>query len=454
MRKKAQRVVFAEMLPKPLVVEFTNPAQTSDGGALLLRAKDDQMRLTERMAEAIVDQRQEGKVRHSVQEMLRERSYGLACGYPDGNDARRLGLDPLLRLVCRGEIGGEPGLASQPTLSRLENTVRRTDLLRMGYAITDAVLETEQKRRWGKRVRQITVDMDPTEDPTYGGQQLTFFNSFYDNYCYLPMITTLKFDEEQDEVMVAPVLRPGNAPGKLGALGILRRLLPRVRQRFPLAALRVRMDGAFASPEIFNYLENEKLGYAVNMAKNKVLQRMAAPLLSRARRRAKRTGQTARVYGSFRYQAGKWSKPRRVVIKAEVTMLPDREPRDNPRFVVTNLPGTAREVYGWYGERGGMENRIKELGSVGFGLTSCTSFQANQFRNLLSGAAFILYQQLRRDIPDPQERRRQVWTLRERLVKIGMTVRESVRRILLEGPAAYPWQNLWRLLAFRLGASP
>jgi hypothetical protein len=447
-------VVFAEMLPKPLVVEFTNPAQTSDGGALLLRAKDDQMMLTERMAEAIVDQRQEGKVRHSVREMLRERSYGLACGYPDGNDARRLGLDPLLRLVCRGGMSGEPGLASQPTLSRLENTVRRADLLRMGYAITDAVLETEQKRRWGKRVRQITVDMDPTEDPTYGGQQLTFFNSFYDNYCYLPMVTTLKFDEETDEVMVAPVLRPGNAPGKRGALVILKRLLPKLRQRFAFAELRVRMDGAFATPEIFDYLEREKLGYAINMAKNKALQRMAAPLLARARRRAKRTGQTARVYGSFRYQAGKWPKPRRVVIKAEVTMLPDREPRDNPRFVVTSLPGTAREVYGWYGGRGSMENRIKELDSVGFGLTSCTSFQANQFRNLLSAAAFILYQQLRRDIPDPQERRSQVWTLRERLVKIGMTVRESVRRILLEGPAAYPWQNIWRLLAFRLGAIP
>lgn len=451
---EGQGVLFAGLFDKPLSVEFTRPGQSSDGGVLLLKAVDEKLKLTQRLATALHDRRQPGKVIHATTEMVRERVFGIACGYPDGNDAAKLSDDPMMRLLCHGTATDEKTLASQPTLSRLENAVRRTDLLRMGYALTDTVIARERTRRRG-RVKQITIDMDPTEDPTYGGQQLTFFNAYYDNYCYLPMLTTLQFDGEPEHVMVAPVLRPGNAKGSLGAIALLKRLLPRIRAAFPGARIFVRMDGAFATPEVLAWLEAERLLYVVNMAKNAVLKRFAESLMKQVRREVKTSGRTEKRYGEAMYRAGKWSVARRAVIKAEVVVLEGREPRENPRFIITNLRWAPKRVYRFYAGRGDVENRIKELHyGLAFDRTSCTSFLANQFRILLAAAAYTLYQQLRRDAAGTDCARAQVWTLRDRLIKIGVVVRESVRRILVEGPLAFPWFGTWRHIAFRLGASP
>ena len=453
--EKRQSVLFEGLFDKPLEIEFTRPGQSSDGGVVLLKTIDEKLGLTRRMAEAIRDWRQHGKVEHDMLEMLRERVFGIACGYPNGNDAARLSMDPMIRLACHGTVEGDRSLASQPTLSRLENGVRRTDVLRMAYALTDAAIDDARKRRRNRRVKRITIDMDPTEDPTYGDQQLTFFNAYYDNWCYLPMVTTITLDDETDQIPVAPVLRPGNAKGSLGAIALLKRLLARLRVALPGAKILVRMDGAFATPEVLAWLEDQKLAYLVNMAKNTVLKRLAASLMRKARRLTRASGRTERLYGEVSYRAGKWGHARRMVIKAEVVVAPGREPRDNPRFVITNLPLAPKKAYRLYAARGDMENRIKELhDGLRFDLTSCTSFLANQFRNLLSAAAYILYQQLRRIAAGTACASAQVWTLRERLIKIGVTVRESTRRILLEGPLAYPWFGAWRHVALRLGASP
>ena len=452
---KRQCVLFEGLFEKPMAIEFTRPGQSSDGGIVLLKAIDERLGLTERLAAAIRDTRQAGKVVHPIVTMLRERIFGIACGYPNGNDAARLTADPMMRLVSRDTAQEGVSLASQPTLSRLENEVRRTDLLRMAYALTDTVIEDERRRRRGRPVRRITIDMDPTEDPTYGDQQLTFFNAYYDNWCYLPMVTTITFDGEPEQIHVAPVLRPGNAKGSLGAIGILKRLIARLRAAFPGVRILVRMDGAFATPEVFDWMEAHQLEYLVNMAKNEVLKRFAEPLMKKVRRQVRASGQTERLYGEASYKAGKWKHARRVVIKAEVAVAPGKEPRDNPRFVIANLLLTPKHVYRRYGQRGDMENRIKELhDGLRFDLTSCTSFFANQFRLLLTSAAYVLYQQLRRLAAGTACAAAQVWTLRERLIKIGVTVRESVRRILLEGPLAYPWFATWRRVACRLGASP
>jgi hypothetical protein len=342
--------------------------------------------------------------------MLQERVYGIACGYADANDAARLAKDGAMRLVCEKP---DEDLASQPTLSRLENAVTRTDLFRFGTLFTDIVLERERGKRKRRKVRRITIDMDPTEDPTYGDQQLTFFNAYYDNWCYLPMVTTIQFDQQREQYLVAPVLRPGNAKGSLGAISILKRLVPRLRKAFPRAEIFVRMDGAFATPEVFSWLEEEELPYVVNMAKNPALKRFAEPLLKRVRRRSKQSGQTEKEYGEARYQATKWKRKRRAVIKAEVVRLPGREPRDNPRFVITNLSWSPKGVYRFYRKRGDAENRIRELkDGLRFDLTSCTKFEANQFRNLLTAAAYALYQQLRYEARGTECERAQVWTLR------------------------------------------
>jgi Transposase DDE domain group 1 len=451
-KPKRQGVLFEGLYDKPVSVEFTGPHQSSDGGVLLLDALDRKLGLIHRMTQAIRDSRQSGKVTYSMESLLRERIFAIACGYPKCDDADRLAHDPALKMVCNLRDGR---LASQPTLSRFENDIRRSDLFRMGVAITDTVIEAESRKRIPRKVRCITIDMDPTEDPTYGDQQLTFFNAFYDNWCYLPMITTIQFDDDTDQIQVAPVLRPGNAKGSLGAIGILKRLVTRLRKRFPFTTLVVRMDGAFATPEVFTWLEENDLLYLINMSKNSILKGKAASLMRQVRQESSRTGRTATLYGETSYRAGKWKHKRRAVIKAEVVRCEGREPRDNPRFVITNLSLTPQNVYRYYRGRGDAENRIKELHyDLRFDLTSCTSFKANQFRNLLTGAAYALFQQLRHKVRRTDLARAQVGTLRNRLIKVAAVIKESVRRIVLELPETFAWYDIWTRLARGLGAVP
>jgi hypothetical protein len=449
-RQKRQPVLFEDLYDKPTVVAFSRPRLSSDGGVILLDAMDKKMGLIHRIAQAIHDPRQQGKITYDIEKLLRERIFLIACGYPKCDDADRLALDPALTLVSHVRDGR---LASQPTLSRFENEVTRTDLFRIGLAITDTVIDCERRKRVVRNVRRITIDMDPTDDPTYGDQQQTFFNAYYDTWCYLPMVTTIQFGDEADQYQVAPVLRPGNAKGSLGAIGILKRLVPRLRKTFPNATLVVRMDGAFATPEVFAWLEANDLLYLINMAKNSVLEAVVEPLMKEIRPLAKAGDGTAAFYGETQYQAGTWKQARRAVIKAEVVVNDKRELRDNPRFVITNLSLVPRNVYRYYRERGDAENRLKELHhDLRFDLTSCTSFQANQLRNLLTGAAYALYQQLRYAARRTEFGRAQVGTLRDRLIKIGTVITESVRRILLEMPQPFAWYDTWTRLARSLGA--
>jgi hypothetical protein len=450
-----QSVLFSDLSDRPVVVKFDQQHATSDGGALLLQACDRRLGLTEALIGGIEDRRQSGKIRHAIGELVRQLLYAIACVYPDANDASRLGADPIQKMLCdRDPVTGED-LASQPTLSRFENAFDRADLYRMGIALADTVIE-RHRRRLKRKVKRITIDLDPTDDPTHGAQQLTFFNGHYDTWCYLPMAGFLTFNEETDQYLFAYVLRPGNAGAAVGAIGILARLLPKLRAAFPRARLRVRLDGGFAAPQIFTFLERERVEYVVAMANNQVLQRRAARLMGTARRLSRETGATAHLYSECRYAAGTWEKRRRVVIKAEVVRHPGREPKNNPRFVVTNLKHSPRHLYtAIYCNRANVENRIKELHhGLEIDRTSCTRFLANQLRGLLTAAAYVLYQELRLRAARTAYRCAQVSTLREHLMKLGAWVESSVRRIVLHLPAACIHRNDWQIIARSLGAAP
>ena len=445
--------LFPDLFDRPLTATFDQHHGSSDGGAVLLKAADKRFGLSERLVGCLKDRRDPGKIRHELSELLRQRVYGIASGYSDCNDAARLAEDPIFKMLLdRDPIEGER-LASQPTLSRFENEVGARDLFRMGECLLETVL-ARHRRRLGRKVRRITVDLDPSADATHGSQQLSFFNGFYDTYCYLPMLGFLRFDREDEQYLFTAVLRPGNAPDKMGALGILRRTLARLRDAFPRARIFVRLDAGFAGPEIFEFLDDQpRVDYAVAMAKNKVLERRAHRLMGRARRLSRESGQSERVFGECRYAAGTWSHKRRVIIKAEVVRYPGRIPKDNPRFVVTNLRQTPRHIYEReYCARGDIENRIKELhhGLV-IGRTSCTSFWANQLRVLLTAAAYVLLQELRWAARGTACARAQVSTLRERLLKLGAHVVVSVRRIVLHLPAAFPYLDCWRRVALAFG---
>jgi len=441
-------------LRQPVVARFDQPHASSDGGALLLKALDDRLGVTERLARSLRDPRQPGKIDHALIELVRQRVYGIACGYADCNDAARLAQDPVHKLLLERDPLAGPDLASQATLSRFENAVGRHALYLASAGLADLVIE-HHRERLGGRARRITIDLDPTDDPTHGQQEFSFFNGHYDTWCYLPVVATLTFNAEPTQYLVAAVLRPGNSPAKHGAIALLRRLLARLRVAFPRARLRTRLDGGFASPEVFDFLEAEGVEYVVAMGSNVRLVKRSRRLMGRARRLSKASGQTEHLYGETRYATRKWKRTRRVIIKAEVVRHPGRDPKNNPRFVVTNLPDEPEVVYHIYCGRGDMENRLKELHhGLALDRTSCHRFLANQFRVLLTLAASILFQTLQAHAQGTACADAQVSTLRERLVKLAAWVERSVRRIVLHLPTTFPWRATWLQIARAVGAVP
>jgi len=446
-----QRVLFSSVVSRPVEVAFDEPSTTSDGGALLLKALDSSVGVTAALAAGMHDARCPGKVRHALLELVRQRVYGIACGYVDGNDAGRMASDPLHGLLCEAA----DGLASQPTLSRFENQVSRTSLWRMGEALMGTVIAAQRRRHRG--ARRITIDLDGTVDPTHGHQQQTLFNGYHDTWCYLPLMGFISFDDEHEQHLAVALLRRGTAREIEGGLSVLRRLVPALRAAFRGAQIVVRLDAGFAGEGLFDLLNDLEVEYVVAMAGNAVLERRSADLMQKARGISLLTGESARLFGETRYAAGSWHGiERRVIYKAEVVRDGAKPPKDNPRYVVTNLRRMgARKAYDFYCQRGDAENRIKELkDDLAIDRTSCTSFAANQLRVLLTAAAYVLYQELRCRITAKDEVRAQVGTLRLQLIKIGGRIVRTVRRVVLHLAASHPWRDRWRAVAQRCGALP
>jgi hypothetical protein len=258
-------------------------------------------------------------------------------------------------------------------------------------------------------------------------------------------------------------LRPGNATATRNTFFTLKRLVAKLRRAFPAATIRVRLDGGFACPRTFALLEELRVEYVVGLPGTKRLDKIAGPFRGKARELHKESGEAAVVFGEFLYRPKKkakkkpwlsWPRRRRVVVKAQVVTLLGSEPRDNPRYVVTNMTLPPEAVYEIYRGRGDSENRIKELHhGLELDRTSCSGFLGNQFRVLATAAAYVLFQELRLRLRRTELARAQVTTLRDRLLKIGARVVVSVRRLVLHLPAAYPWKELWRAAACAVGAA-
>lgn len=456
MAKITQRLIFPELFTKAVHCQWDEPHSSSDGGALLLKAADQKLQLTSALAACLVDSRQAAKVKHPIADLLRQRIYGLASGYADANDAARLAHDPVFKLLLdRAPLDG-PELSSQPTLSRFENSIGPRENYRLGAALAQTIINRHQRRR-GRKVKCVTIDLDTTDDPTHGQQELTFFNRHYDSYCYLPLLAFVSFDDEPEQYLLTALLRPSNVSERHPVVaGLLARLVSLVRAAFPKALINLRLDGGFACPALFDYLDSvPRLEYVCGLAKNAVLERRAQPLLAQARKREKQGGK-ARVYGECRYRAQTWNWARRVVIKAEIVYNFAGEAKANPRFVVTNKRQSAKTVYAQaYCARGEIENRIKEL-QLGMEIerTSCTRFWANQFRVLLTVAAYALLQEIRLQAHPTKLARAQVSTLRTHLLKLSARLEQSVRRIVIHLPHTFAYLKEWTRIAHRFGAAP
>jgi len=436
---------------KRLTTTFDGGHLSSDGGLVLLQRVDEQLGLTARLAQCLRDERDQNLVEQSVLDLLRQRIFGIVCGYEDCNDFDTLRTDALFKLA----VGRQPltgaDLGSQPTLSRLENAVGPKDLLRMSAALVEMFVEGHH----GAPPQRIILDADATDDPTHGQQEFEFYHGYYDHHCYLPLLVYATADggepaclERSEQELVAAVLRPGNVHAGHRAVAVLRRIVERLRAAFPDSEILLRGDAGLALPAVYDYCEGAGLSYVISLAKNSRLLAQAEPLLREAEAIYAETGEKVRHFGEFTYAADSWPHPRRVVVKAEVTGQ-----GENPRFVVTNLAELDPQVIydDLYTQRGDVENRIKELkDDLRSGRTSCHKFLANQFRLLLHAAAFVLMQGLRRLLAGTEVAAAQAATLRVKLLKVAARVRQTWRRIWVQLPTSYPYQRLWEMLLGKL----
>ncbi len=422
----------------PLDVDFRGGRLTSDGGLAWLGEADMVLGLSAGLAAQVPEWRR-GPVRHSLEVLVRQRVLQIACGYEDQNDAAHLRTDPLLKLVCGRLPASDPDLASQPTLSRLENAVGRAACYRLAVALGQLYLR--ERERAGIPTR-IVLDLDGTDDPTHGTQEQTAYHGYFRQPMYFPLLI---FDGDTDHLITA-VLRPGTIHASHGVVPILRRVVRAVRARWPAVAIEVRADSGFAIPALYDYCEAEGLRYTLGLGRNERLMALAAALRADAAQQAAATrATTVRLLGEVTYQAGSWPQPRRVIVKAE--MLPKGP---NTRFVVTNRPDPPEALYAWYTARGETENWIKDLktGCCADRL-SCHRFWANQFRLLLHAAAYWLLDTVRRWLAAVGVARLQLATLRLHLLKVGGWVCQQHDRVRLRLATSQLTENLWRRLATR-----
>ena len=436
------QLIFESLFSKEVIADFTGGRITSDAGGLLLREVDQRYRLTEKAARCLRDSREAHKVKHDFLTLVRQRMFAIAQGYEDNNDAATLARDPAFKIMAGKAPDSAGDLASQPTLSRFENGVTAKDLRRLSNWLLDLYLKTHPGPR-----KVIVLDMDATDDPTHGKQQLSFFHGYYEEHIYHPLLV---FDGRTGFPLAA-VLRPGNTHASHGALAVLKRLIKKLKKAYPKALILFRADAGFAVPALYRYLERQEVRYVIGFITNNRVLEKAAPLLVKAQRQYQETGEKQRLFTSFSYQAESWSRPRRIIAKVEYTRL-----GANQRFVVTNLSRNPQFIYDdLYVLRGDVENRIKELKlELKADRLSCHRFLANQFRLLLHTAAYCLFWLLRHHLQGTELATAQVNTLRLKLLKIGARIRETSRRIWVHLASGYPYPDLLARVLQNLRASP
>ena len=463
----ATQLPFHPFGRREVVARFNAGHLTSDGGALLLREADLRLDLTRRIAACFADGRQSGRVEHGVQELVAQRVHGLALGYEDLNDHDRLRSDPLLALAAgkadpsglkraRARDRGH-ALAGSSTLNRLElgepkaheKRWRYSKIVADGEAL-DRLLVKLFLESHAQAPETVWLDLDATDDPLHGAQEGRFFHGYYKSYCYLPLYIF------SGEHLLCARLRPSNIDAAAGSVGELKRIVGRIRQRFPAVRIVVRGDSGFCREAIMHWCERNGVDYVLGLARNERLVKRIGKALRKSRSRHMATGRASRRFRAFRYRTREsWSRTRRVVAKAEWLRK-----GANPRFVVTSLP---REVAGaqylyekLYCARGDMENRIKECQLDLFAdRTSTATLRANQLRLHFAAFAYVLMHGLRRlALPGTRWAKAQCGTIRVRWLKVAARVRITARKVWVSFSCAYPYREEFAAIAEALRAKP
>lgn len=425
--------------------QFDGGALSSDFGAILLRGTDLQTGLISRLAGAIHDKRHPSYISHSMTDLLRQRVFQSACGYADGNDANALRADPMFKLAAgRAPLDADTDLASGPTLSRLENNLTRRDIYRLAKSFVHAFIDS-----YAQAPALIVLDMDHSEDPTHGQQELAFYNHHYRHHCYMPLFLF----EGLSGKLITAILRPGKRPTGRENAAIIARVVRALRQAWPDTHIILRGDGHFSNPELMALCEQDPaMDFIFGLAGNKVLLPLAQPLLERAKSHYQSRCESARhlglpapgatrLYDDLSYQAGTWPKAYRVVLKAEVMAL-----GANPRFVVSSLnEPTAELLYReLYCARGQDENYIKAIkNDLASDRTSDHTFLANHMRMFYACAAYVLIHSLRENtLAHTELARAQPGTIILKLFKLAVRVVQYKDRIRLSLPTGCPVKGI------------
>jgi hypothetical protein len=392
------------------------------------------------MTERITDRRDQNKITHSIEELVLQRVLQLANGYEDALDCNQMRQDPILKIACqRLPKAGEEMLASQPTMTRLENRVTKAENGAMRRLFVDRYIEQNQTAP-----KEIILDIDGWDAETHGNQQLSCFHGYYDHHMYYPVL----INESQSGYPLVLQLRAGNSHAGKGVTGILRWLFWRLRRAWAGVKIILRGDSGFSLPEIVKVCERAGVIYVFGFASNPVLKRKIADLQERARLLHCQTQEKVRLFDDVYYAASSWTEPRRIVMKAEWL-----EKGANPRFVLTNMALPPQQLYdNFYVQRGAdSEHPIKELKlGIKAGRLSCHRFEANQFRLLLAQAAYVLLLTIRLAASATRLARAQVLRLRMALLKCAAHIKLSVRRVLVQLPTFFPFAHEFCLISHRL----
>ena len=420
------KIEFGRLGRRVIEGQFDGGSMTSDAGVMLLGATDRKLGLMQAAAHCIADPRSPLLITHSVADLLRQRVYGLALGWEDLNDHGALRCDVAMQTA----VGVDREVASAPTLCRLEKWADKATAWRLHEVLVDQFIAS-----FKTAPAELVLDFDATDNPLYGQQEGKFFHGYYDAYCYLPLYV---FCGQQ---LLCAYLRPSRIDGAKHSAAILKLLVKRLRQKWPQVRIVFRGDSGFCRQRIINYCERADVHYIIGLARNARLQGITEFMELAMKDAFEQTGLKQREIGEFAYAAQSWAKERRVITRLEYG-----QQGNNPRYVVTNLAGDAKELYdGLYCQRGEAENRIKEA-QVGLFATrtSCHVFQSNQLRMLLAALGYVLIERLRAlALQGTKLATAQVDTLRIKLLKVAAVVTRNTRRIRLYLASHWPSADIF-----------
>lgn len=429
-------IPFSPVKRRQVEADFTGGDITSNAGVLLLRETDRKLGLCRSVALALGDTRVRGRCEYTVEELIKQRVYGLALGYEDLNDHQQLRDD----LALQTAVSRDKPLSSASTLSRFESRAGREAALAIHRVLFDQFIAAHERSP-----RRLILDFDATDTPLHGEQEGRFFHGYYDHYCFLPLYVFC------GRHLLVSYLRQSNIDAAQHSWAILALLVKAIRRHWPRTQIVFRGDSGFCRWRMLRWCERHEVQYIVGIARNARLERLARPWTDEAEQRFDKSGQKQRLFASIQYAAQSWDKPRRIIVKAE-----HGRRGSNPRFVVTSLPQTDRYLYdNLYCARGEMENRIKDqqLGLFAH-RTSSHYWWNNQFRQLLSGLAYVLLEGMRRlALAGTTIARALPQTIRLTLLKIGAVITRNTRRIKVMMSSACPHQDLFKTVALRLNSS-